>query len=408
MYDLYSMMGDHLSYLWGLLVFLVWPVIRLVAQPQRLMIMTGSALANMFMRASTIRGMRQAIDYRMLPVNPKASTARSHYQNAVNAGQRMREYRDMRRTKKADREGPYALQQFIEDLYDQDFQRWQRMLKDHLVEFDRREEIVHRKLYKLKWRTDFIWQRFEAELDEREAALIRLRVRWAYAINHLQRERTLRGFWRRLAVVRKCRRDWKALHRVQAKRCKLRDRQVRKLEKQANLVLKPYLGWLHDFEMLHLVNNVPVAQADWASAQQTVELGRTLERLANVRSARTRDVRALLKLEHLPETPEALMAFVKDGLRGRVGLNPNSQDEDILETWLRVYYTDLGAEGCPDLPPLGPKGFHLWVVQLVPPGAKGLAHGQFGHLSAHGGAAWLAPAEKGRPRAAAARAKVPA
>lgn len=363
-----------------------------IMNPQRLIIMAGSGMANMFMRLSTERGIKQAINYRLLPTDAVARKARDHLENAVNRAVRIKAYLDMRRIKKADREGPFALTLWVEDLFDHHFRQWQIALKESIREFDRREDIIRHVIYKLERATGKIRKAYETQLNDLELAVNRQHIRWAIAIGQMTKKRNVKAFWAELKIVREERRKWKALNKAYLAALKERNAKIAQTERRYDIVLKDYLPWLQNFEKRRLVTAVHISQADWASSQQTAECGRTLDRLLATKSPAAHDVRALIQFpEDFPWTLDEARTYMLDQLRGRVGLNPNVQIEDIFETWLRIFYLDRGPEGCPNVEPLGSRGFYDWTRQLVAPGAKGLAHERYGHLNAADAIEWIVP-----------------
>lgn len=377
--DAIAFLFGNLQWVLGGIGTLLIPLIAVVGSPVRILSLTISSGMNYVMKAATAKGIRQAIDYRLLPVDQKASTVTSYMANAANRAVRMREYQRTLREQRALQDGPYALQQLIEDMYDSPFHAWRRRLKLAIRKFDQHEEKVHSLIYDMEDRKNRVKELYNSQLECLQMELIHLRIVWSRSIQRLATQRKLRGLRLSILSVRRRRQNWKARNKAFLKLKKKRDYQLEKIMDEANIRLRPYLSWLHDFEMENLGLRVHDFQAAWASCVQTVESGRTLRRLMDAKDPQAAHIRQCMKLEDLPYEVELFRSYICDQLRGRVGLHPQSSLEDVFETWLRVYYSDLGPSACPELAPLGSRGFYLWVTNLVPPGAKGLANETYMH-----------------------------
>ena len=348
---------------------IVGAVLAFIFQPVRIAAAVGNAIMQLIMKLAKLKAVEEAVNTRKLPKDGTIKTAEQFDNVSANRAHRIRFYLDMRRSKKAARHGPYALQLLVEDWFNEDFQSWQRMMKSELINYDRYEEQARTALYayerglkstiepldhRIEEIEDRLW-RAGREFREIAAALPSVR-RWDALRQSIRHARKIRQILARLR---------KRLRTVQ----KLKDQAIAEVDAEHGRELEIALRRLSVHEERYLLPKAHLFGADWLSQELTVESGRALGRLLDD-TPKCRWVRRQLALEDLPWTLEAAHLFVADRLRGRVGFSPNTEIEDRFEAFLRLHLLEL--------PPGRSSVDPNWVKCLAPPGVFGISQDSFG------------------------------
>ncbi|RYG60360.1 MAG: hypothetical protein EON60_07470 [Alphaproteobacteria bacterium] len=387
-----------LDYLWllapiaGGIVFYVIKLVNFVFQPMRFLTMTISSSITYMMKAAEAKGIRQAIDLRLVTMDGRVRSVEAHRRNAVNRRDRMIQY--IEKTKQVQQTvqyGPLGCSVLLQLTHDTDFYQMRKHLEGSIKKFDALEDRISARIHELDRAQNLIREKADVRIDMSDRALTRLKAAHARALLRMLSIRNLRHAWINASYVH-CkwmlsRRCGKRLKKLKAEKAAA----IHKVAKQYDKILRPHFARLHDFENEHLGHKIHEYQAIYASFLQTVVSGRTLGFLLEDNPKAT-SLRKHFRLDMLPHDKQAAQMFFVEQLRGRCGYHPYVSIAELFEIWLRVYYHDMDDDALPTFELLDQGGFRMWLQTLPPPAALGLANAAYNHGPHYGlTTGWITP-----------------
>lgn len=303
---------------------------------------------------------------RRMPSNPTGRHARHALWNAEARQLRMKSYVDAWCDLLATRGGPFALSIHLQSLLHDGFREKVVRLRRRCREFDRLEAVAQRRIQ--FYERDYARQ-CEPIRDE-ILALTTTLARWK-----ARHRRFAWRFWKR---------RWRYLKRRQiAVRRELTSAKWRLYQAEWRLntayraTIEPALVAVDQYERNYLMHWVHSFEADLESFRLTVMTGRLLDLLF---APSAKGMREHLGLGDLPDDRIELRDHVRAYLTSRkVAFSPLARLESLFESYLRMRLLD-DPQLC--------ERWHvnpIWLEYGLPaPGAIGLTHERFGHLTQRG------------------------
>ncbi|RYG59277.1 MAG: hypothetical protein EON60_10905 [Alphaproteobacteria bacterium] len=303
----------------GTLLLIFGNIVAVILNPASLLKLSFNSVATFAAKMLTTKGIRQAMDLRVITMDGKVRSVEAHRENAINRRDRMIQY--VEKTKQfmqSVSNGPLGCSVLLEMTRDNDFYKARKYLEKCIKIFDELEgEIVHR-IQRLDEEQNVIRELANGRLHKTECALARLKQRHAMALRRSLYPRHINRVWANLLDTN---RKWNMVYACTKKRRSLykhKKADLREVGKRYNRILKPHFARMHDFETEYLGHRIHEYQADFASFLQTVISGRTLGFLLE-KNEMAEAMRAKFGLSMLPTNKPDAQKFFVEQLRGRCG-----------------------------------------------------------------------------------------
>lgn len=382
---LWMFWGVIVEYSWLLLMALagilpfIGKLLWTLTQPLKFLTLVVNSGMTFLMKSATTKGIRQAIDQRVVTMDGKSVSVEGHRANAINRRDRMHQYVDKtKQDLQTYMNGPLGCSVLLQLTRDDPFYQQRKYLEKCIKIFDALEDEIGSRIHLLDDELNAIRERSNWRINLSERALGRLKRAHVRALRRAMTPSLIKSLWANMvetnqkwSMVRLCTRKLKKLRKQKKK-------DIKRVNKQYDRILRPHFARMHDFEIEYLGHRIHEYQAAFASFKQTIVSGRTLALMLE-KTPQAQAVREKFGLTMLPHNkPEAQKFFVEQ-LRGRCGYHPYISIAELFEMWLRVHYHDQPDDKLPTFELLDQSGFRLWLVTLPPPAAVGLAHAAYNH-----------------------------